>query len=223
MNKIKIVLIEGQRLFRDGIHALLKTIDDFEVLAAVENGELFMEQLNNAEQIPDVILMDMNTSIANGMEVTALIQKKHPTIKIIILTIYNQERFIIKLIEAGVAGYLVMNCEVEELTHAIKTVYKTGLYFNENTLKAMRNAYKLKNRQIYSLANIPIDITEREKEILKLICMEFTNQEIAQQLHISSRTVDGHRNNLLAKTGCKNTAGLVIFAVNNNIFESVLL
>jgi len=134
----------------------------------------------------------------------------------------NQERFIVRMIEAGVAGYLVKNCEIEEVRQAIRTAHKTGFYFNEATMMAMRNGYKMKNTQVKSFANIPVELTEREVEVLRLICREYTNVEIAEQLSISPRTVDGHRNNLLAKAGCKNTAGLVLFAVNNNIYDPAI-
>lgn len=222
MNKIKIAIVEDQHLFRDGLHGLLKEIADFEVVGTFENGKIFVEQLANAQLLPDVVLADMNMPELNGYDLTLWLQKKYPSIKVIILTVYNQDRFISKMIEAGVAGYLVKNCEIDEVVLAIRTAHKTGFYFNEATLNAMRKGYKLKGSQLRSFSNIPIELTEREIEILKLICQELTNAEIAEKLYISARTVDGHRNNLLSKTGCRNTAGLVLFAVNNHIYEPEL-
>ncbi len=222
MDKIKVALIEDQHLFRNGVNALLREVEDFEVLAAVENGKIFLDLLSGSEGIPHVILVDINMPELNGFDLTCIVQKLYPSIKIIILTVYNQERFISKMVEAGVAGYLVKNCDIEEVILAIRTAHKSGFYFNESTLSAIRKSFKIKNSNFRSLSNIPIDLTVREIEILKLICQEHTNSEIALQLHISSRTVDGHRNNLLAKIGCKNTAGLVLFAVNNHIYESTI-
>ncbi len=226
MNKIKIAIVEDQRLFRDGLLALLKENGGFEVVATAENGLEFLEQIEDSANIPEVALVDMNMPKMNGFELIEILQKKHPAIRIIILTVYNQERFIFKMIEAGVAGYLVKNCELEEVLLAITSAHKTGFYFNEATMQAMRNSYQHKSNQskssqMRSFSNIPVDLTDRESEILKLICKEYTNPEIAELLSLSPRTIDGHRYNLLAKTGSKNTAGLVLFAVKNGIHEII--
>jgi len=219
MNKIKIAIVEDQALFRNGINSILKEIEDFEVVGTMENGRRFLDHLDAAGAIPDVILADMNMPELNGFELTAILQKKHPSIKIIVLSVFNQERFILKMVEAGVAGYLTKNCEVEEVVLAIRTVHKTGFYFNEGILRAIRSPSRMKNTQLLSFTSAPIELTEREIEIIQLVCRELTNNEIGKELSLSSRTVDWHRNNILAKIGCKNTAGLVLFAVKNNIFE----
>ncbi len=222
MNKIKIALVEDQRLFRDGLHALLKDVEDFEIMGVMENGKIFLDKLATYPVKPDVVLLDLNMPEMNGVEVSKVMQKKYPEIKIIILTVYDQERFINKMIEAGAAGYLVKNCDLEEVIHSIRTVYKSEFYFNETAIKAMRNASKHKGALLQANGNIQIELTDREKMILQMICKEFTNSEIAEKLQLSTRTVDGHRNNILAKTGCRNTAGLVLYAVNTGIFESKL-
>ena len=136
-----------------------------------------------------------------------------------VLSVYDQERFIGKMIEAGASGYLTKNCEIEELVTAVNTVYKTGFYFNNVTLRAMRKALQYRSGDIRNLNNISVELTGREKEVLELLCKEFTNTEIAEKLLISSRTVEGHRNNLLLKSGSRNTAGLVIFAIKNGLFD----
>jgi len=120
MNKIKIAIVEDQALFRNGINSILKEIEDFEVVGTMENGRRFLDHLDAAGAIPDVILADMNMPELNGFELTAILQKKHPSIKIIVLSVFNQERFILKMVEAGVAGYLTKNCEVEEVVLAIQ-------------------------------------------------------------------------------------------------------
>ncbi len=123
------------------------------------------------------------------------------------------------MIDAGANGYLAKNCELEELETAIRNVYTTGFYFNAAALKAMRNAGLHRNKRLKNINNIQFDITTREHEVLLLICKEYTTAEIAAQLYLSTRTIEGHRNNLLEKTGCKNTAGLVIFAMKSHLFE----
>lgn len=220
MNKIKIAVAEDQQLFRNGIEALLKEEADLEVMTGVENGRILLDWLNETKVLPDVVLADMDMPEMNGIELTERLQKDYPSIRVIMLTVFDQDRFINKMIEMGAAGYLLKNCDFEEVVMAIRTVHKTGFYINENMLKAMRSRQKSKNGQLRSVDNIPIELTDRELEILKLICMELTNTEIAERLYISARTVDGHRNKLLAKTGCRNTAGLVLFAVNYHIYES---
>jgi DNA-binding NarL/FixJ family response regulator len=155
----------------------------------------------------------------NGVELNEVLQEKYPAIKVIVLSVYDQERFIGKMVEAGVCGYLTKNCEIEELKLAIHSTYKNGFYFNQTTVEAMRKAAQYKSTDIKNINNIAIELTEREKEILTLLCKEFTNNEIAEQLFISARTVEGHRNHLLQKTGCKNTAGLVIFAIKNGLYS----
>lgn len=222
MDKIRVALVEDQRLFRDGMAALVNETEDMQVTAVADNGRHFLDQLPGLEQMPNIALIDMNMPEMNGMELAEILGKQQPDIRVIVLSVHNQERFIVRMIEAGVAGYLAKNCDIEEVRQAIRTAHKTGFYFNEATMMAMRNGYKMKNTQVKSFANIPVELTEREVEVLCLICKEHTNVEIAELLNISPRTVDGHRNNLLAKAGCKNTAGLVLFAVNNNIYDPAI-
>lgn len=222
MDKIRVALVEDQRLFRDGMAALVNETEDMQVAAVADNGRHFLDQLPGLDPLPQVALIDMNMPEMNGLELAEILGKQQPDMRVIVLSVHNQERFIVRMIEAGVAGYLVKNCDIEEVRQAIRTAHKTGFYFNEATMMAMRNGYKMKNTQVKSFANIPVELTEREVEVLCLICKEHTNVEIAELLNISPRTVDGHRNNLLAKAGCKNTAGLVLFAVNNNIYDPAI-
>jgi DNA-binding NarL/FixJ family response regulator len=219
MGKIKVALVEDQRLFRDGLYALLNASPEFEMTGVADNGLQFLTMLEKGK-VPDVALIDMNMPHLNGFELVEIIVKRFPVIRPIILTVHNQERFIAKMVEAGVAGYLVKNCDFEEVKTAIASAHSSGFYFNEATIKAMRTINKHKNGPVRSFADIPIVLSDRETQILRLICRENTNAEIAEILNLSPRTVDGHRNNLLAKVGCKNTAGLVLFALKHNIFES---
>lgn len=216
-DNIHLVLVEDQRLFREGLSALLRSVPGLNLLDTYENGKLFLEALPHMPQKPQVALVDMNMPEMNGLELTEALQREFPEIKTIILTVYDQERFVAKMIEAGACGYLLKNCETEELVHAIKTVHGSGYYLNDAFIKAMRSKARHKQSPVKDLNNIPVELTSREKEVLLLICKEYTNAEIAQHLHISARTVDGHRNNLLVKTGARNTAGLVIFAIANQL------
>lgn len=219
MSDIRISLADDQQLFRSGLAALIKSVPGFTLVNEAENGKVFIEQLQASDALPDIALIDMHMPEMNGVELNEALQKNYPSIKVLILSVYDQERFIAKMIEAGACGYLTKNCEIEELTTAVTATYKNGFYFNQATLQAMRKAGQYKGSNIKNISNIDIELTPREKEILILLCKEFTTAEIGEQLFISPRTVEGHRNNLLLKAGCRNTAGLVIFAIKNGLFN----
>lgn len=219
MDRIRIALADDQELFRHGLAGLIQSVPSFELVAQAENGKVMLERLETLTELPHIALIDMHMPEMNGVELNEALQKNYPSIKVIVLSVYDQERFISKMIEAGACGYLTKNCEISELVTAIQTAHKAGFYFNNSTLQAMRKASQYKDTDMRNLSNIPIELTVRETEILQLLCKELTNAEIGETLFISTRTVEGHRNNLLAKTGCRNTAGLVIFAIKNGFFN----
>jgi DNA-binding NarL/FixJ family response regulator len=219
INKINIAIADDQSLFRQGLAALLREIKEFELVAEADGGNDFLDRLKTARQLPDIALIDLNMPGMNGVELNGILNREYPGIKVVVVTAYGQERFVSKMIEAGASGYLVKNCDTEELITCIKTIQKTGFYFNTDVLNSLRFALHHKTKTIRNVSSIPIELSPREQEILCLICKEVTNPEIADKLFLSVRTVEGHRNNLLAKTGCRNTAGLVIFAVRHGIYE----
>jgi len=157
----------------------------------------------------------------DGIELNEILHKKFPSIKVIVLSVHANERLIARMIEAGASGYLIKNCDKEELLSAIHSVMSTGHYINAQVIKAIQHMAGKKNKRLKNISHIDIELSEREKEILSLICKEYSNADIAEKLFISIRTVEGHRNNLLMKTGCKNTAGLVVFALKNQLVDLV--
>lgn len=219
MRKIRLVIADDQVLFRKGLAALIEKEDDLELMAEADNGQELLDKLRPMPVAPDVAIVDMHMPVMNGVELNDILHQEFPEIKVVILSVYDQERFISKMIEAGASGYLIKNTEVEELLTAVRKVHDAGFYFNQASLAAMKNAWQYRNQNIRNLSRIPIDLTDREREVLRLICKEYTNNEMADGLNISVRTVEGHRNNLLAKTGCKNTAGLVVFAIRYEVFN----
>lgn len=219
MNTISIAIVDDQQLFRQGLASLIQDVDGFELVMEAETGAALQDQLRDADQLPDILLMDMKLPDINGMQLNEIIHKTYPSIKVVVVSMYEQERFIYRMIEAGACGYLVKNCDKQELINAIQATHKSGFYFNHSTMKAMRNAATYKNQTPRNINNIPVELTQREEEVLQLICREYTNTEIAAKLFLSARTVEGHRNNLLLKTGCRNTAGLVVFAIRYGMFE----
>jgi len=221
MSSIRLALIDDQKLFRQSLAALLAGFSAFELVAEAENGNDFLQQMERAAALPHIVLMDMEMPGMDGMELQELLQKRYPSIKIIVLSVHARERLIARMIEAGSSGYLVKDCDKEELATAIHSVATSGFYINGQVLKALQSAAGQKGKSMRNINNIPIEISVREREVLQLICQEYSNSEMAGRLHISIRTVEGHRNNLLSKTGCRNTAGLVLFAIKYNIYELV--
>ncbi len=221
MPEILLALADDQRLFSETLKLLLQTIPDFEVLFTGDNAESFLQQFKVAPTKPHIALLDIDMPGMNGIELNRLLQKQHPDLKVIMLSVHLEEELITRVIDDGAAAYLTKNCNKEELVSTILAVKKDGFYINQLTLQALTRAAKSKGKSkpVKPADALPSGLTRREKEVLLLTCQELTTTEIADKLFLSARTVEGHRMNLLAKTGCKNNAGLVIFAIRHRLFE----
>lgn len=215
--KIKVAVVDDQRLFRKGMVELLKSYEELEVVAEAENGREFITLLQDTEVLPDVVLLDLNMPELDGIETTKILQGAFKSIGIIILSVHNEEKFITHLIELGAKGYLLKNAEPEEVSSAISSVHQNGFYINQGVMRAMRNA--LRNREQREELIIQNRFTGRELEVLELICRENTTVEIAAKLFLSVKTVNGHRDNLLRKAGVRNTAGLVVYALKKQLIS----
>jgi DNA-binding NarL/FixJ family response regulator len=213
---IYVAIAEDQLLFRECLVSLLNGFERLHVNVEAANGKVLLEQLPTAHPPPQVALLDLTMPEMNGLETTRQLKKLYPEIKIIILSVHSEERHIVHMVGEGVNGYLVKNSELSEVVQAVFAVHDKGFYFNESVLRAMHSGMAAKHQKSYN-PNSPL--TPRELEILQFICQELTTQEIADKLFLSVRTVDGHRNNLLEKTGARNTAGLVIYAMRNDLFS----
>ena len=215
MKKIKLMIADDHCLFRQGLISLIEDFKDMEVIGDAENGKILIEKIK--KQKPDIVLMDLNMPIIDGMEATRYIKEKYPDIKIIILTMHDDEKFILHLIETGVNAYLLKNAEFAEVETTIKKVMKDGYFFNEHVNKIIHQGYT--NRRIKPTFNTEPDFTPQELNILKLICVELTIQEISDKIHLSPRTVEGYRQKILKKTNAKNTAGIVKFAMREGLIN----
>jgi len=220
MDKIKISIVDDQNLFRESLALLIDIVDAFGIVSASDSGLTFLEKLKDANIAkPEIVLLDMDMPGMNGIELNGILNKEYPQIRVIVLSVHVQPLLIAQMINAGAAAYLAKNCNKEELILAIETVHKTGFYFNSSVLRAIQNAGNQKMSAQRSISNVPVHLTAREIQVLRLICKEMSNAEIAEELFLSTRTVEGHRNNLLIKTGCRNTAGLVLFAIKYSIVQ----
>ncbi|MFK7747919.1 MAG: response regulator [Kordia sp.] len=214
---INIALVDDHSLFREGIKAIFQDENDMGITMEASDGDQFIEALRNAVVKPDVVLLDIRMPNLDGYETAKIVLEKYPTMKIIILTMHQEERHIIRMIELGVNGYLMKNSNSDEVIECIESVMEFDYYFNNKITNIMRKVMMYKGKGTPN--NIIHDLSEREIEVLELICKEYTAKEIGEKLFISFRTVEGHRKNLLSKLNVRNTAGLVVFALKNEIVK----
>lgn len=221
-NKIHIGLVEDQYLFREGMKAIIGTWHIMDIVFESADGYSVLDKLQKTAPVPDVMLVDMSLPPQghrefSGIDLTIALTDKYPLMKILALSVYDDENFINQMIENGAHGYLVKDSDPQEVHDAILSVHNRGSYINERTLRAIQNNRGRKPPP----KKISLDLTHREEEILQLVCQQFTAEEIAEKLFISVNTVNGHRNNLLLKTGSRNVTGLVLYAVKNKIITVV--
>lgn len=214
--KIKIAIADDYKIFRDGIKVGLAADKNLQVILEADNGEELMKGLEKVQ--PDVIIMDLKMPIMDGMEATKEVRKRFDAIKVLVVTMYDDDKFIIHLMEMGANGYLLKNAESEEIRKSIYAVHENGYYFNDLVNKALLKKFVLK-RNFKPSFNKDVEFTERELEVLKLICEEKTAAEIGKEIFLSPRSVEGIRQKLIEKVGVRNTAGLVMFALKNGIVE----
>ncbi|HEY9257372.1 response regulator transcription factor [Chitinophaga sp.] len=218
MAHIKVAIADDHKIFRSGVINTLIPYDNISFIFEADDG-LHLLQIMETQQ-PDVILMDLKMPNMDGIEATIKVKEKYPDVKIIILTMYEDDNFIVHLVENGANAYLLKNADPEEIYEAICTTFEKGFYFNENVNLALLKKVLHKNKQQFkpTLKN-EIQLNDREQEVLKLICNELTTQEISEQIFLSPRTVEGIRQKLLEKINVKNSVGLVLYAFRNGLIE----
>jgi DNA-binding NarL/FixJ family response regulator len=216
MKVIKVAIADDHKIFRKGVILSLRPFTNIKFVQEASNGEELLEQLPLTE--PDVVLMDLRMPLKDGIETTKVLSKQYPTIHVIVLSMYEDERFVYHMMENGAHGYLLKNAEPQEIRKAIMDVHEKGYYLNNFVNRILLKRSHARQKTVPSILN-EITLTEKEKEVLQLICMEFTAQEIAQKMEISPRTVEAIKDRLMERFGSKNTAGLVFFAVKNNLVD----
>ncbi len=216
MEVIKVAIADDHKIFRKGVILSLRPYTNIKFVLEADNGEELLNGIAEAE--PDVVLMDLRMPLKDGIETTKVLSKQYPHIHVIVLSMYEDDRFVSHMMENGANGYLLKNAEPQDIRRAIMDVYEKGYYLNNFVNRILLKKSHAKQKVIPSL-NSEITLTDRERDVLKFICMEFTAQEIAQKMEISPRTVEAIKDRLMERFGSKNTAGLVFFAVKNNLVD----
>lgn len=211
---IKLLIADDHRIMLDGIVALLQVEKDVTVAGIATNGYEVLELVN--KNTFDICLLDINMPGLDGMETTKLLKEKRPGLKIVILTTYNDKEIITEMLQNGVSGYLLKNSSRHELMDAIKKVAGGGYYFSDEVHASIMENYMQQLGEKNKDTEV-ITLTKREREILQLLALEYTNEKIAEALIISYRTVETHRKNIMQKTKSRNLAGLLKFAYSKNL------
>lgn len=216
----RIFLVDDHTLFRNGLRGLLDGREGCRVVGEAADGEEFLERLAQAR--PDVVLMDIDMPRMGGEQATVRALAERPDLKIITLSMHGDQEYYFRMVSLGAKGFLLKSSDIDEVLTAVQTVAQGGSYFSQELLCMLVSSLRTSagSGMQPSDATAPDDaLSEREREILLLICKGLSNQEIGDRLFISKRTVDKHRANILSKTGCRNTANLVVYAIKNSLVE----
>ena len=208
MKKYKVAIVEDYKLLAQAISGVVNSFENFEVIFTCENGKHLTETLTE-NNIPDIILMDINMPIMNGIETTKWLKENFPNVHILALSVEDDEKTILEMIKSGAGGYLLKDVDKNILENALITILETGIYYTKLVNEAI----------LHSLNKEKELLKDTEITFLKLICTELTYKEIAEKMHLSPKTIDGYRDQLFVKLNVKNRIGLVLFAIKNKIYK----
>lgn len=212
--KIRVLIVDDHQLVRDAIRMYLQAMREAEVVGEASDGDQVLEFLQ--QESVDVILLDINLPDLDGIEVATQVKKQWPQVHILALTMLQETQYVRQMLRTGAEGYLLKSCTQEDLIEAIRTIARGETYFGKDIMKTVMHAMTPKARYL-SPRFTPVELTKRELEVLALITQELSNQEIAERLYISVRTVEVHKRNLIEKTGSKNIVGLVLYAIEHGL------
>jgi len=212
----KIILVDDHILLRRGLADLVRNLG-YNVLWEANNGKEFCEKLDS-KNLPDLVLLDINMPQMDGYETALWIKKNHPEIKVLALSMYDDENAVIRMLKNGARGYILKDTEPAELKSAIEAILTKGFYYSEMVTGRLMHTISGSDDEKQSTQQL-LNLTEREIEFIKLACTEMTYKEIADHMHLSPRTVDGYRDTLFQKLGLKTRTGLAVYAIKNGIFQ----
>ncbi|MDG1331024.1 MAG: response regulator transcription factor [Crocinitomicaceae bacterium] len=213
---IQLAITDDELLFRKGMKLLLNGYEGINVSMESENGLDLINQLKNATELPDILLLDLKMPEMNGIEVAKVIRQDFPEVKIIVLSTHFSRAFVINMIELSAVAYLPKNSQPATVVETIRAVHSKGFHYGDEVMEIIRENLISKKKEKIEFST---QLSKRETEVLQLICEQYSAPEIAEKLFISPRTVDGHRNNLLLKLDCKNVAGLVVLALQKELVD----
>lgn len=209
--KISIAIVDDHTLFRMGLSSILRESVAIDVLFEAENGRELQQKVR--DNVPDVVLMDVNMPVMDGYEATSWLKGNYPDVKVLALSMYEDDNSIIKMIRCGAAGYVLKQSRPGQLVNAIEMIYSSGFFFNELVSAGLRRNV-LRDDSTSRLS-------DREKQFLQMACSELTYKEIADKMFVSPRTVDNYREALFEKLGIKSRVGLVLYAIKNNFYKII--
>ncbi|MBP6389252.1 MAG: response regulator transcription factor [Flavobacteriales bacterium] len=212
---IRLALADDQVMFRRGLVMLLGDMPDVHVVFECSNGEELLTGLQG--NAVDIVLLDLEMPVMDGMETMKRLRADHPDVKVIVLSMHGEEKFIVHLMELGANGYVLKTAEPDEIENAVRSVSTSGYHFSEMVSRVMLHGLVKKEKIQPTFSDVD-PLTERELDVLRLICQELTTTEIAGKLFLSPRTVEGYRNNMMQKIGAKNLAGLVVYAMKKGYY-----
>jgi two-component system, NarL family, invasion response regulator UvrY len=215
--KIKVALADDHVLLRNGLAGLVNSFDNYTVIFEADNGKEFQQKINTGN-LPQLVLMDINMPEMDGYETTLWLKRNYPDIKVLALSMYDNENAIIRMLRNGARGYLLKDTEPKEFKQALDAIMQKGFYYSELVTGKLIHAVNSITDEGNELAS-SIKLSDREIEFLKLICTEMTYKEIAEKMFLSPRTIDGYRDALFEKLNIKTRTGLVIFAIKNNLVQ----
>ncbi|MBL3658869.1 response regulator transcription factor [Fulvivirga sediminis] len=217
MKPTRILIVDDHKVVRDGVAMYLEDNPSYEIVGLLASGKEAIDAVEKNDL--DLVIIDINMDEMDGIETTRKVMDINPNIKVLALTMHNDYQHIKAMMDAGARGYVLKSCDEVEMRSAIETILNDDIYYSSEVGQTVMNNLAKKKNKISGDASTPL--TPREKEIYKLILEEYSNQEIADKLFISVRTVEVHKRNLLEKTGAKNSTGLVLFAIKNNLFDNI--
>lgn len=212
---IRIIIADDHELLRDAYKDLVRNQPDLDLIAEAVNGEQLVRLV--ARHLPDIVLTDIMMPVKSGVEATRIITRDYPQVSVIAFSFFHQDHFIIDMLQAGVKGYLSKSASKREILEAIKTVHRNQSYFCNLTSIRVNKLIAQKNITPNYLTTKEI-FSDKEREVINLICREYSNKDISVALSLSVRTIEGYRERILEKTNSKNVAGIILYAIRNNLY-----
>lgn len=216
LNNVNIIIADDHSIFRDGLRSVLRKINFVKKITICANGQEVIDTLQQEQY--DIVLMDVQMPVLDGLAASRIIRDRFPQTKVIVLTMFISRSSVLELYDTGVMGYLIKNTGLPELTKAITQVSKDEQYFCKEATEILYESLLKRNRNTYENRS-SVKITSRESEVLKLICDQYSTEEIAEKLFLSPKTIKRHRQILFDKTNSKNLAGLVVYAIKKGIYK----